>query len=475
MNAISRSLTPLIAIALLAGCAINPVTGEPELALVSEAQEIEMGRQAAQQVAETIGLVDDPALQDYVAGIGQELARASERPELPWEFRVVDDPTPNAFALPGGFIFVTRGLMGMIGSEAQLAAVLGHEIGHVTARHSVSQMSRAQLAQLGLQIGAAVSPEIAEIGDLAGTGVGLLFLKYGRDDERQADELGFDYMLAQGYDVREMPDVFETLAAAGDLAGRSAVPTWLASHPSEPERIAAARRRIAALEPTPADLRTGTTEYLARIDGLVYGDDPRAGYFADGRFVHPELGFQFDVPDAWQKQNLRTVVQAISPDQDAGLALTLEPGTAEDAVARFLALDGIEPLDSERERIDGRTAVLSRFRARADGGTIDGIVAHIEGDDGVYRLITYAASPRFDGYRGLFVDIIDSFSGVSGRDLDDVETQRIEIVRLDRDMTLAEFASRYPSTSPLEELALINHVADGESRLAAGAEVKRIV
>ena len=180
-----------------AGCATNPVTGQRQLSLISEGQEIEMGREGAAQVEAQIGLVDDAALQQYVQRIGKALASKSERPNLPWNFGVVNDPTPNAFALPGGFIYVTRGLLPLMQNEAELATVIGHEIGHVTAKHSVTQMSNAQLAQIGLGIGSILAPAVADrVGGLAGAGLQLLFLKYGRDDERQADELGFNYALA---------------------------------------------------------------------------------------------------------------------------------------------------------------------------------------------------------------------------------------------------------------------------------------
>ncbi|HEX8832179.1 MAG TPA: M48 family metalloprotease, partial [Longimicrobium sp.] len=152
---------------LAAGCATNPVTGRRQLSLVPEGQEIQMGQQAAVQVSREIGLVPDSALQRYVQGLGATLGAASERPALPWTFRVVDDPTPNAFALPGGYIFLTRGMMALMNSEAELVTVLGHEIGHVTARHSVQQISRAQLAQVGLGLGAVLSPTIAKYGQLA--------------------------------------------------------------------------------------------------------------------------------------------------------------------------------------------------------------------------------------------------------------------------------------------------------------------
>ncbi|MGH7719702.1 MAG: M48 family metalloprotease, partial [Gemmatimonadaceae bacterium] len=234
--------------ATVAGCATNPVTGRSELSLVSESQEIQLGQQAAQQVAQSIGLVNDDALQQYVQRIGADLARESERPGLPWTFRVVDDPTPNAFALPGGYIFVTRGLMSLMENEAELASVLGHEIGHVTAKHQVQAISRQQLASLGLGIGMILSEDLRQYGELASAGLQLLFLKYGRDAERQADDLGFKYALNDGYDVRQMADVFASLQRASEKSGQSPLPSWLATHPYPEERIEATRARLASLD-----------------------------------------------------------------------------------------------------------------------------------------------------------------------------------------------------------------------------------
>jgi predicted Zn-dependent protease len=463
------------ALASLAACAINPVTGERELALISEDQEIAMGREAAQQVETSLGYVDDAELQQYVANIGTELARDSERPELPWEFHVVDDPVPNAFALPGGYIFITRGLVSLMNSEAELAAVLGHEIGHVTARHSVNQLSRAQLAQLGLGLGMIVAPELQQLGNLANAGLGLLFLKYGRDDERQADSLGFRYMLDDGYDVHEMEDVFAALQASGKLAGQSPVPSWLASHPSEPDRIAAVRERIDNLESTPPDLKVNASPYLSRVNGLTYGSDPRHGYFDDGMFYHPELAFQFIVPDDWQKQNLTSAVAAVSPERDAALQLTLARGDASAAAAQFFGQDGVAEIESQREDINGRNAIISTFQAPAEGGVVRGTVAHIESGEATYRLITYAPEGAYGARRALFAEIVGSFAPVTDPDVLGVQPRKIEVVKLDRAMTLGEFAERYPSVIPVDELAVINQVEGSDSRLDANAEVKRVV
>lgn len=181
----------VLGFALLQGCAVNPVSGDREFVLVSENQEIAMGAQGAESVSQSVGLVDDQAMQTYVQGLGMSLAGDSERPDLPWSFTVLDDPTPNAFAFPGGPIFVTRGMMGLMRNEAELVSVLGHEIGHVTARHSVAMMTRAQVAQIGLGVGSILSPELAQFSDMAAQGLSLLFLSYSRDAERQADDLGF--------------------------------------------------------------------------------------------------------------------------------------------------------------------------------------------------------------------------------------------------------------------------------------------
>src|SRR5687767_1436603 len=197
-------ILPATLIAVLVTCARNPVTGRRELSLISESQEVSMGQEAAKQVAASIPPVADDALQRYVSGLGMQLARASERPNLPWSFTVIDDPQVNAFALPGGPVFITRGILTHMNSEAELVSVLGHEIGHITAKHSVSQMSQAQLANLGLGIGSIFSSTVANVSGIASAGLSVLFLKYGRDAERQADELGFKYMVRENYDPREM-------------------------------------------------------------------------------------------------------------------------------------------------------------------------------------------------------------------------------------------------------------------------------
>ncbi|MEE8061265.1 MAG: M48 family metallopeptidase, partial [Gemmatimonadales bacterium] len=241
--AFPKTTVSLVACAALVwACAVNPVTGKRELSLISESQEIRMGQEGAQSVVNTIGLYPDSSLQAYVARLGQSMAVASERPQLPWSFAVVNDATVNAFALPGGQIFVTRGILTHFNSEAELMSVLGHEIGHVTAKHSVSQISKAQIAQLGLGVGMVLTPSLDVLHQVAGSGLQVLFLKFGRDDEAQSDELGFRYMVEAGYDPREATDIFELL---GRLGGGGRLPEWQSTHPDPENRSARSAERAA--------------------------------------------------------------------------------------------------------------------------------------------------------------------------------------------------------------------------------------
>lgn len=465
-----------VAAVLLAGaCSVNPATGERQLSLISEQQEIAIGGEAAGQVAQQIGLVEHEALQRYVEDVGRRLAAVSERPDLPWQFRVVDDPTPNAFALPGGYIFVTRGLATLLTTEAQLAAVLGHEIGHVTARHSVAQMSRAQLAQLGLGLGMVLSPDIAQLGDLLGSGLQLLFLKYGRDDERQSDELGFRYMLETGYDVEQVDDVFRALLAAGEQAGASPLPSWLSSHPTEAERIRNAEARVAALGSPPAELRVERDAYLDAIDGTIYGANPRHGFFRDDWFYHPELIFRFRIPEAWQRQNLTNAVVGVSPERDAAVELTIVPvASPADAARGFFENQNVQLVGSARTELNGKPAIVSEFRAQAQGGVVRGYVAHIAHGEAVYQLVGYAPEQAFGARAAVLEQIVGSFSDVRDPDVLNVQPKRIEIVELPRAMTIDEFAREFPSEISNDELALINQVSPGDS-MPAGTRVKRVV
>jgi len=477
LSKINRSIARWIFLApVVAACATNPVTGKSELSLVSEQQEIQMGQQGAQQVAQEVGLVKDQALQNYLQTVGSGIASKSERPNLPWTFRAVDDPSPNAFALPGGYVFVTRGLLDLMNNEAELASVLGHEIGHVTARHSVHQMSEQQLAQLALGVGAILSPTVAQLGGAASQGLGLLFLKYSRDDERQADDLGFRYALNQGYDVRYMDDVFRSLQRIEESSKQSPLPTWLQTHPGEADRIQAIDKKLAQLQPNQlASAKVNASQYLQRINGLVYGADPRNGFFQGGTFYHPDLRFQISLPSGWQGQNLSQAVIAVSPQQDGIIQLTLAQGNSPEAAARaFLSQQGIQAGQASQETVNGVPAVASRFQAQTEQGVIQGLAAFFTYNGATYQVIAYAAAQRYAAYDAAFRQSLGSFAPVTDQRVLNVQPNKLNVVTLPQQMTLAEFAQRNPSTIPVAELAIVNQIEDPNKPLPARTQVKQV-
>ena len=460
---------------LAAACATNPVSGKSELALVSESQEIAMGREGAAAVKVTIGLHPDAGLQSYVNRIGQSLAAQSERPQLAWEFHVLDDASVNAFALPGGFIFVTRGLLTHLTNEAELASVIGHENGHVAARHSVQQLSRQQLVGLGLGIGSVLSPAIAKYGEIAGAGFGLLFLKYGRDDETQADQLGFRYALAGGYDTREMTGVFEMLQRSAQLEGVGRLPEWQSTHPDPGNRIARVQSMISGSTQNFDSKKVGGDEYLRRLDGLVYGEDPRAGYFQQTLFLHPELKFMLRFPSGWMTQNASDAVTAVSSAQDALIQLRGASGSAAEAANRFFTQQGLTAGAQSQGLVHGNRAVTGEFTAQDDqGGSVRGMATFIEYGGATWGIMGFTAADRFASYSSAFRSTLGSFERLTDPAALAVQPLRMQIVPAPRAMTLQQFNAQLPSSISLAELAIINGLAE-TSQLRSGQLVKRII
>jgi predicted Zn-dependent protease len=474
-----KALLATVALSLLAlstGCSVNPATGQSQLMLISEAQEIQMGREADPQIINQFGLYPDEEIQDYVSALGQDLAAKSERPHLEWHFRVLDDPLVNAFALPGGYIYITRGIMSHLDSEAELASILGHEIGHVVARHSANQLSKQQLASAGLLVGSVLlDPEDRYLAGLAGVGMQLAFLKFGRDDERQADELGLRYIIEDGYDPRPMTDVFETLGRVSDAAGGRGMPNWLATHPAPENRVSLLSGQIAdtGVDFTGRPIRAEL--YMNHLNGMPYGMDPRQGFFQGNTFYHPELAFQVEFPEGWQTQNARSAVSALSPNKDALMVLTLaEEDTLSGAEQSFFQGQGIEAGSRWTPGIRGFNSLGREFAASSQQQTVRGRVAFVEGENRIYRLLTYTPDNRWRNYEDRVSSAIGTFQEITDRRYLSVQPAKLRVVKLDRDMSLEEFQRRYPSSVDLQTLAIVNQVDEGDT-LRAGSLVKRIV
>jgi predicted Zn-dependent protease len=320
-----------------------------------------------------------------------------------------------------------------------------------------------------------VSPTIAKFGELAAGGLQVLFLSYGREDERQADKLGYDYALAQNYDVREMVNVFAALQQSAKLAGHSPVPSWLASHPYPEERIGLVEQRLQTLPATSQPRRIGEDEYLTHIDGLMYGPNPRNGYFEGNRFLHPELAFRLDMPEGWQTQNMAQFVVGGSPANDALIQLSLVQGGRAEAADTFFRQEGLTAGRLESERVNGMGATIGRFEAQTEQGTVGGVAAFISMDNRTFRILGYTPAEKLSGYENTFRRTINSFDQLTDRAALARQPDRLEIVRLPRQMTIAQFDRSYPSTIPLDELALINQLPSTDSQMPARYPAKRVV
>ena len=285
---------------LTMSCAINPVTGKRELSLISEKDEIALGKQTDGEIKAMYGIYSDRALSAYIQKIGQSMTSLTHRPHLTYHFAVLDTPVVNAFAVPGGYVYVTRGILALMNSEAELAVVLGHELGHINARHSVAKLSQLMLAQLGLGVVGVISETFAKLSGAASIGVQLLFLKFSRDDEREADTLGVEYSRKGGYNPGEMINFFASLERLGDLSGGQSLPGFLSTHPLTSERI---QNNKDMLLESDRQLRIEKLGYLGALDNMVYGLDPRQGFVENNAFYHPELRFFFSFPEDWQVQN----------------------------------------------------------------------------------------------------------------------------------------------------------------------------
>jgi predicted Zn-dependent protease len=433
--------------------------------LMSKEQEIAMGQQSDPEIKQFFGIYEDPKLQRFIEEKGQEMAAVSHRKDLQYHFKIVDSPVVNAFAVPGGYVYFTRGIMAHFNNEAEFAGVLGHEIGHITARHSAKQYSNAMLAQVGLAAGMIFAPELAQFGELAGQGVQLLFLKFGRDAERQSDKLGVEYSTKIGYDAEEMAGFFATLDRLREEAGQEAIPNFLSTHPNPADR----ERSVAKMAKdwrakTGKALQVNEESYLRMIDGLVYGDDPKQGFVENNVFYHPELKFQFSIPTQWAVQNTPQAVQMASQDGKAIMMLTLGKGSSlEDAAQTMLQNYGLTVVESKRDQVNGLPALLivadqsAQQQQGQQGESLRVLSYLIQYGENIYMMIGATRPNDFDGYARVFQNSMGSFNVLRDQSKINKQAERIRIKEVSQSGTLAQaLKSLNVDEKRMSELAILN-------------------
>lgn len=458
-------------------CAVNPVTQKRELMLLSRSDEIALGQQTDAEVTATYSLYPDSNLNQYISGVGKKLTAVSHQPDLEFRFKVLDSPVVNAFAVPGGFVYMTRGILAYLNDEAELAGVMGHEIGHVTARHSAKMYSQAQVAQVGLVVGAAVSRTFRKFAGLAEAGLTVLFLSFSREHERQADDLGVLYASRAGYEASRMSNMFVTLQKLNPQPGKDGLPTWLSTHPDPPDRIEAIRK--AAAEWRAANPGTGLAvnrdQYLRVLDGLVFGEDPRQGYVKNNLFYHPQMTFQFPVPTDWKVNNTASQVQMISPKEDAAMVLSFaRENTPDEAAETFVNQNKVNVINSDSRNINGFQTRQLQFTLQTEETSITGLAHFIQKDNKVLMFLGYTESNRFSGYAQTFAGTLGGFKPLTDPARINVTPEKLKIIKVTRTDTLGNILKGYGYDETRQKQLAIMNAMELTDKVPAGTLLKTI-
>jgi predicted Zn-dependent protease len=481
------AIAPFIACVLalagtsLAGCAVNPATGARTFTgLMTTQDEIRIGQEQHPQIVKAFGgEYGSPELRRYVASIGELLARTVERPELDYTFTILDSDIVNAFALPGGYVYVSRGLLTLAGDEAELAAVLGHELGHITARHHAQRAGQQLLAGvLVTGLGVAVGGPAADLGNIVAAGV---LSSYSRQHEHESDTLGIRYLSRVGYDPNAMADFLTKLRAESRLQakilGRSPDDVdrfnYLATHPAPAERVQRAST-IAAQTPVREPMR-GRDIYLEKIDGMLYGDSPEQGFVRGLVFSHPKLRFTFEAPQGFRLVNTDQQVIGVGPD-DSHFVFDRAPqppaGSMRDYLTRVWA-KGATLGNVETIRVNGLEAATGTARGSTNAGPRDVRLVAIRVDaQTIYRFLFVTPTNVTARLSEPFRRTTHSFRMLSEAEAAQLKPLRVRVVQVSEGDTVASLAARMPFAEFRKERFRVLNGLDERDRLTVGQRVK---
>jgi predicted Zn-dependent protease len=466
---------------LIPSCAVNPVTGKRQLMLMSEAQEVSMGAQYDPSVIATFGEYKDPYLDAFLGNIGKQMGLISHRPNLEYHFKVLDTPVINAFAVPGGYIYLTRGILAMLNNEAELAGVMGHEMGHIAARHTASQQAKQTLGQVLLIGGMIASKKFASFAEQAFQGMQLLFLKFSRDNEREADKLGVEYSSKVSFDAHKMADFFQVLKKMSLAEEQGGVPTFMSTHPDPGDRYNAVNAEATQWQGNLKypEWKVNQESYLKLIDGLVYGEDPRQGYVEGTTFYHPQLKFQFTYPDGWQFQNSPIQVQMAPKDGNAMIAFTFAVGSSLQAAADSALLGlGVTVQERQAFKVNGLPAIavvstkVNQDQTTGAQSTIQILSYFIEFGKNYYVFHGVSSQTNFNTYLTAMKATMNSFSQVANPAKLIVKPDYLRVKKVTKTATLADvFRSYNLPADKFNEYALMNDM-ELTAQVPAGRMIK---
>ena len=469
--------------ALLSGCAQNPATGGTTFTGgLSQADEIRMGRENHPKIIKEFGgEYGTPELKRYVDGIGQLLARTSERSDLQFKFTVLNSDIINAFATPGGYVYITRGLMALADNEAQLAGVLAHEIGHITALHHAQRHGQSLLANIGVAaVGILVGREAAQVGQM---GAVTLLQSFSRENEYEADELGVRYLSRAGFEPAAMAGFLAKLRADSRLTAlrRGESPdkvdqfNYLATHPAPAARVE--RATALARQANVRNPMTARDIYLSKLDGLLYGGDPEEGFIRGQDFLHPKLRFAFTVPDGFSLMNSSTAVHAFGPNKSRIIfdrASKPADGSMEYYVGQIWGAK-MNLRNLETIRVNGLDAATATTRIRTNDGTFDArLTAYRIDTQTIYRMIFLTAGADTNRLATGLRRTTYSFRTLSPAEASRLRPLVLRIVTVQPGDTVESLARRLPySDFKVERFEVLNGISR-TNRLVPGQKLKMI-
>ncbi|WBO82840.1 M48 family metalloprotease [Hymenobacter yonginensis] len=457
------------ALALLPAAGARYLTSAPAPQPAATTATVALPVQGAQpdpQVIAQFGLLDNAKLQAYIDQKGMQMGRISDRPNDVKGFTVVDSPIINAFATPDGHVYFTRGILAYFNNEAQFSGVLGHEIGHITARHGQKQQTRSTIANGALILGSILSKRVASLAQPASQVVGLGLLKYGRDDETESDQLGVKYSSKIGYDPASMADFFLTLSRTEQSSGAATVPTFLSSHPNSADRYSNVKKLAAQAEQQAGrQLAVNRDQYLRLIEGLPYGDNPREGYVENSVFYHPDLKFQFPIPQGWKSQNSPSQFQMAEPNGKAVQILLPAGNKGLDETAQALSQQlKLQNAQAQKTTVNGFPAMVIQGdqvgqdqQTGQQGITASTLTYLIQDGQTIYALVGLCGPGTLGTYGDTFQRTAQGFRRLTDAAKINRQPERIRIRTAKAGQTLASaLAANGISSKRYEEMAILN-------------------
>jgi predicted Zn-dependent protease len=484
---IHQLLGILFCTGLLAACAVNPVSGDLNFVTMSEQQEIQVGARYHEQILKEYGVYEAPELKNFISELGKELSGRSHREDLIYRFTVLDSPEVNAFALPGGYVYITRGILAYLNSEAEIAGVLGHEIGHITARHGVRQQSAATAAQIFSAV-VAMKTGSQTYTDLTNILGGALLSGYGREQELEADRLGAEYIANVGFDPNEMLEVIGVLKDQEEFGKQRAQAEGrqqqsyhgvFASHPRNDQRLQEVVSSVKQREPAEPGRQNGRERYLKLLDGMLFGQNPDQGLIRDNRFLHPDLGIGFNLPLSadWLTQNLRDRFIMQRTDRQAMLQLTVEDLHKRETPREYLyrTLGNPRPASEQSLDINGLPAHSLVGSVQTNAGRANARFTAIFHGEKAY-LFVGAADPKadFGAHDADFVKVAGSFHALTEQERKQAQPYRIRIYRARPGDTYAKLARKIPLPAYKEEQLRLLNGDYPDRELEAGRLIKLV-